>query len=377
MAERGQSVRCLRGFAKLLAARWSFLSARETAAEDQSEQPQFFEVLGLTEGSLLSHPELAAALEEFQAHTRTVTTLMQPSETLCSGTQDAESLELRHRVQEVLQNERRRSAADLLQNLVLFEFSKMEVRPMDTLRTENAEDMPQQPPVDLKRLATGLYSKDALDLVREHVLSIIGDWEHLSRDFPLLLALYQVGQVYAASAIFGYSLRLADVRYQLEKLAFSESWEAEGVTKGLRDYVKTFGLQELHLSASVKSAEAAQAMTSQVAKLVGDMAELKGSVAAALSNAVTLEEATESLREAIQHGDVASVKLTVADLRRLCLEGVGFGFLLGAAETKVDGIVELTPNQQKCPMAWLGLDVVDTSPCEGHPLSGFFYAFGA
>lgn len=81
--------------------------------------------------------------------------------------------------------------------------------------------------VDLKGL-TDIYSIDALTLVRDHLFSIIGvsgAGASVSGSSPMAsvvqIALFQAGQVYAMSALFGYYVRRVDARYQLDKLAGS------------------------------------------------------------------------------------------------------------------------------------------------------------
>jgi len=53
-------------------------------------------------------------------------------------------------------------------------------------------------------------------------------------------------------------------------------------------------------------------------------------------------------------GEVASVRLTVSNLRRLALEGCAFGHLLGATEADLDSTLGLTPASHTSPVALLG-----------------------
>merc|ERR550532_836016 len=77
---------------------------------------------------------------------------------------------------------------------------------------------------------------------------------------------------------------------------------------------------------SIASVEAQMAMEAQVTALFGDLRVLKG-----------------KLEQAIQRNEVASLRITSDDLRRLVLEAVAYGALLIDMEKQVDTLYELTP----------------------------------
>ena len=129
------------------------------------------------------------------------------------------------------------------------------------------------------------------------------------------IALIQASQVYAMSTFFGYYLRGMDGRYQLEKLAGSlGEWGEEllqpsasfiddpRTASSLKDYIKTFGPQEMMQMTSVASTEVQSAMERQVTALFGDLMALKQQLLEALPFVNSAEEANIKLQEAIQNG---------------------------------------------------------------------------
>jgi hypothetical protein len=239
-------------------------------------------------------------------------------------------------------------------------------------------------PVDLKRLAslcTGLNSEEAIGLLKEHVLNTIKEWNYLVRDFPLQLALFQIGQVYSMSILFGYSLRQVDTRYRLEKrvratsaaaaseanegvaaghaaverLSPSQMLSGEEAPKSMKEYVASLGQQDHHHLLRMVSREAEAVMERQVSQLFGDLPSLTTELVQALGpEASTRKEEVARLQQAIVNGEVQSVTLTVSDLRRLALEGAAFGFLLGDAESHAASIVDLAPGSTRFPLLAFG-----------------------
>lgn len=175
----------------------------------------------------------------------------------------------------------------------------------------------------LKTLATELYSKDSVALIQQYVMSLIQPWEHLVRDYTLTLALFQLAQVYWTSSIFGFSLRQAELRFALEKSV----GEVDG---SLSDYVTKLGSEEVSLLSSGMSLETHQAIEDQVAQLYGDPFELWQRLQAVLGPVTGSEADLQRLRQSMRDGQVEATPVTVAQLRHLSLEGIAFGFLLGA-----------------------------------------------
>ncbi|CAE7908151.1 unnamed protein product [Symbiodinium sp. KB8] len=126
---------------------------------------------------------------------------------------DPDAMSLRQRIMELRNEERQSKLAEDLLKKVRSEIEEMEVPMLSPLRRETPTHGGDQDltGAQLKRLAMQLYTKDAMPLVQEHVLGIIGPWDHLVRDYELQLSVFQVSQVYSMSANFGYALRQAEL----------------------------------------------------------------------------------------------------------------------------------------------------------------------
>jgi len=274
------------------------------------------------------------------------------------ATTKEDTLVLRRRMDEVRRNERLRIVTELLYLKVCGKFKQLQVPLIPSMKSGGNVAFGA---VDLKGLTTDVYSKDALELVREHLFRIIG--QQGSTSFMggmavVQIALFQAGQVYAMSSLFGYYLRRVDARFQLEKLAGNfGAWgdetpadaenpfaADENSAKSLKDYISNFGPQEVQRMTMIASVEAQMAMESQVTALFGDLRVLKEKLVNALGVVSSNEEATQKLEQAIQRNEVESLRIKSDDLRRLVLEAVAYGALLNDAEKQVDSIYELTPS---------------------------------
>lgn len=73
-------------------------------------------------------------------------------------------------------------------------------------------------PANLLALTEGIHTREALELVREHLLGVMGPAASTKFSSELIkMSKFQMAQVYAASVMFGYFLRRVDKRFQLEK----------------------------------------------------------------------------------------------------------------------------------------------------------------
>ncbi|CAK0857164.1 unnamed protein product [Prorocentrum cordatum] len=271
-----------------------------------------------------------------------------------------DTLVLRRRMDEVRQAERTRIVTELLYLKVCRKFQQLQVPLIPPLKAGGDVKFGA---IDLKGLTTDVYSADALELVREHLFHIIG--QRGSTTFAtgtavVQISLFQAGQVYGMSALFGYYLRRVDARYQLEKLAgnfgaWGEAAPEEGESPfagdkegfdSLQGYINQFGPEEVQRMTTIASVEAQMAMESQVAALFGDLRTLKEKLMQVLGMVRSNEEATRKLEEAIQNNEVQSLRITSDDLRRLVLEAVAYGSLLNDSEKQTDSFYELTPSSR-------------------------------
>eukprot|EP00439_Symbiodinium_sp_Y106_P060597 s209_g8.t10 len=254
---------------------------------------------------------------------------------------------LRRRILQVKRQELFRTAAELLYLMVASMFKYLEVPLMPPLIGGGMVKLDMSGE-QLKGL-TEIYSMEAildsvavgLEMVRDHLFKII-DVQAPDRgaNAPALrISLYQASQVYAMSALFGYFLRQADIRYQLDKLVSLGSKDAppepsqhEGRKKhrrpvprwmelqwvqsetqsdvSLKDYIERFGpaeLRQIRSPGTVASAEARYTLEIQIGALFGNLRDLKSRLMKAIEGARNDEEATELLQEAVMSGKIQSI----------------------------------------------------------------------
>eukprot|EP00931_Biecheleriopsis_adriatica_P060413 TRINITY_DN36283_c0_g1_i1.p1 TRINITY_DN36283_c0_g1~~TRINITY_DN36283_c0_g1_i1.p1 ORF type:complete len:452 (+),score=88.85 TRINITY_DN36283_c0_g1_i1:32-1387(+) len=276
---------------------------------------------------------------------------------------------LRRRMSIVRQKELMLTVAELMYLMVCGMFKHLEVPFIPPLKFGG--DVRFDVDGEQLRGLTELYSLEALELVRDHLFGII-NVQARSQTAPLRIALFQAGQVYAMSALFGYYLRRADTRYQMEKLMWSygnsvqtpldgsgqdrsrrrptPEWMQLDWAKGekrasvsLKDYIERFSSAELRNIRTVTSVEASVALEKQVSALFGDLRTLKSRLLHAIGEASSDEEASQKLQQAILEQRVESIRISCDDLRRLILEAVGFGSALYDAEREVESVCDLTP----------------------------------
>lgn len=278
---------------------------------------------------------------------------------------DKDALVLRHRMDEVRQNERAAIVKELLYLKVCRRFQQLGVPMLPSL--QGGGDF-QFGVIDLKGLTTDVYTGDAVELVKEHLFRLIsqniGPAPLMGRVVVLKMPLFEAGQIYAMSCLFGYSLRNADQRLQLEKLAgnfgtWDEPVASEGIshladdkpirlknesgTESLKKYLSTFGPEEVQRMLSISTMEARKVMELQISALFGDLRAMKEQFMNILGQVSSPEEAQMRMVQAIENDEVESIKFTSQDLTRLVLEAVAYGSLLKDAEKQVNIVYDLTP----------------------------------
>eukprot|EP00747_Dinoflagellata_sp_TGD_P197867 gnl/TRDRNA2_/TRDRNA2_69790_c0_seq1.p1 gnl/TRDRNA2_/TRDRNA2_69790_c0~~gnl/TRDRNA2_/TRDRNA2_69790_c0_seq1.p1 ORF type:complete len:486 (+),score=102.32 gnl/TRDRNA2_/TRDRNA2_69790_c0_seq1:66-1460(+) len=262
---------------------------------------------------------------------------------------DESSRILRQRMEEVLQrelqNERALVAMDLIYLKVCSKLKHLQIPMIPTMKEGGDVKFDD---IDLKGLTSRLYTKEALELVNERTGA-----EALERLFKTLsgqaaivpdvlhISLFEAAGIYARSAVFGYSLRNFDRRFQLEKMARNFGAPG-GPMKSLLEYMSSFGVETVQDVTSIPSMESRNAMELHVAALFGDHGVLKEQFVNALDSAASQEELEVKLAEAISANKVHSIRITNEDMTRMILEAVAFGTLLNDAEKQVDAIYQLT-----------------------------------
>ena len=66
-----------------------------------------------------------------------------------------------------------------------------------------------------KALTEGVHSMEALELVKQHLSTMLGDAPAAYSNVMIKISKLQAAQVYAASVMFGYFLRRVDKRFQV------------------------------------------------------------------------------------------------------------------------------------------------------------------
>lgn len=117
------------------------------------------------------------------------------------------------RMEEVRAREVRATLEDLMYVSILEKFIILGVEMLPRL-----DGFVDPGPANLVALTEGVHSKEALELVREHLLGVMGPAAGRQFSSELIkMSKFQIAQVYAASVMFGYFLRRVDRRFQLEK----------------------------------------------------------------------------------------------------------------------------------------------------------------
>ena len=129
---------------------------------------------------------------------------------------DRQGLVLFRRIQQMRALERRNGVQDVMYANILQKFRNIGVDmlpPMD-------EESVYLKGVDLNQLTNGVHSVEALEMVKEHLMGMLGPQASNAYSNSLVrMSKLQAAQMYAASIMFGYFLRRADKRFSLDRAA--------------------------------------------------------------------------------------------------------------------------------------------------------------
>ncbi|PSR96511.1 UV-B-induced protein [Actinidia chinensis var. chinensis] len=165
---------------------------------------------------LKSHPHLVPAaveqqLEQFQTDRDAEKDKEEPS---ASGT----DLVLYRRIAEVKANDRKKALEEILYALVVQKFMDANVSLVPAIAPPSSSDSSGRvdtwPSEDEK--IQRLHSPEAYEMIQNHLDLILGNRLGDSSSVAHISKL-RVGQVYAASVMYGYFLKRVDQRFQLEK----------------------------------------------------------------------------------------------------------------------------------------------------------------
>ncbi|KAG5233842.1 UV-B-induced protein [Salix suchowensis] len=309
---------------------------------------------------LISHPHLVPAaveqqLEQLQTDRDAEKQKEEPSAT---GT----DLVLYRRIAEVKANERRKALEEILYALVVQKFMDASVSLIPTMASSSTDPsggVDARPSQDEKLEL--LHSPEAYEMIQNHLALILGNQMGDSTAVAQINKL-RAGQVYAASVMYGYFLKRADQRFQLEKTmkilpnavdegetnihkaagqdvkagggvsyhavsshpeAFSDGISPGGFGHGLkasrlRNYVMSFDGETLQRHATIRSKEAVSIIEKQTEALFGR------------------PEIVITPQGTIDSSEDELVKISFGGLKRLVLEAVTFGSFLWDVESYVD-----------------------------------------
>jgi len=284
------------------------------------------------------------------------------------GPTDESTEVLRRKIDEVQQKDRARVVMELLYLKVCRKFRDNQVLLVPPMETEvkgekkgekGESDIGAIGEIGLTGLTLDLSMGDALDLTKENLLKIIAFSASTTPDWAMVkLSLFEAGQIYALSSVFGYYLRSTDAKIELEKLANSlGGWKEPGPIEevsylpadhlqSLTDYISDFEEYEVQQVLSTASVEAQMVMELNVCALFGNPKVVKDKLFTTAREAASDPESPSSIERAmmglVMRDKVETVKLTSIDLLRVVLEGMIYGTLVKDAEKDVGRVYELT-----------------------------------
>lgn len=260
------------------------------------------------------------------------------------------------RIAEVKANERKTALEEILYALVVQKFMDANV-PLIPSVTPSASSSfkPIEAWPSLNEKLEILHSPEAREMIQNHLSLILGNRVNDSTSVAEISKL-RVGQLYAASVMYGYFLKRVDQRFQLEKTtkilpegvynensnikqhssgdervpqthlevpSWSEIPNAGGFGQALkpsrlRNYVMSFDGESLQRYATIRSKEAVSIIEKHTEALFGRPEIV-----------ITPEGTVDSSKDEV-------IKISFGGLTRLVLEAVTFGSFLWDVESYVD-----------------------------------------
>ncbi|CAN4085451.1 unnamed protein product [Withania somnifera] len=321
---------------------------------------------------LTSHPHLVPAavdqqLEQLKVDRDAEQQKEEPSPT---GT----DIVLYRRIAEVKANERKKTLEEILYALVVQKFMDANVSLVPAISPSESSDRIDSWPSQDDKLER-LHSPEANEMIQNHLALILGS--RLGDNSAVAqISKLRVGQVYAASIMYGYFLRRVDQRFQLEKsmkvlpqgvddedssiqqVAGEDirsadrsdtsvrstpqshpelsPWSAGGVSPGgfgegikptkLRNYVMSFDGETLQRYATIRSREAIGMIEKHTEALFGRPEIV-----------ITPQGTVDSSKDEL-------IKISFGGLKQLVLEAVTFGSFLWDVESYVDSRYHFVAN---------------------------------
>ncbi|CAE5967653.1 unnamed protein product [Arabidopsis arenosa] len=359
-----RSSRSLQSLTTTAKTRRSFLVRASSASNDASSgsSPKPIAPLQLQSPAgqflsqiLVSHPHLVPAAVEQQLEQ------LQTDRDSDGQNKDASSVPgtdivLYRRIAEVKENERRRTLEEILYALVVQKFMEANVSLVPSVSpSSDPSGRVDTWPTKVEKLER-LHSPEMYEMIHNHLALILGSRMGDLNSVAQISKL-RVGQVYAASVMYGYFLKRVDQRFQLEKTmkilpggldesktsveqpeekttyqavsshpevgAFAGGVSAKGFgseikPSRLRSYVMSFDAETLQRYATIRSREAVGIIEKHTEALFG-----KPEIV------ITPEGTVDSSKD-------EQIKISFGGMKRLVLEAVTFGSFLWDVESHVD-----------------------------------------
>ncbi|CAK8579783.1 unnamed protein product [Lathyrus sativus] len=304
---------------------------------------------------LINHPHLVPAavdqqLNQLQSDRQADQQNSDPPSTTSTD------LVLYRRIAEVKANERRTALEEILYTLVVQKFMDANISLIPSLTADPSATLDSWSN-EVAKLEK-LHSQEAYEMIQNHLALILGNRAGNLSSVAQISKL-RVGQVYAASVMYGYFLKRVDERFQLEKSVKVLSnatqdtsdhqtimedvrpgsqvgtshpevstWPGGDVSPGgfgygikptrLRNYVMSFDGDTLQRYATIRSKEAVSIIEKHTEALFGR------------------PEMVITREGAVDHSNDENIKISFGGLRRLVLEAVTFGCFLWDVEGYVD-----------------------------------------
>ncbi|XP_078441066.1 UV-B-induced protein At3g17800, chloroplastic-like [Wolffia australiana] len=296
---------------------------------------------------LVSHPHLLPAavdqqLLQLQTDREAET---QKEETSTVGT----DLVLYKRIAEVKENERKRALEEILYSLVVQKFMDANVSLVPAVSQLSSPPMGDTQWLPQEDKIQKLHSAEAYEMIQNHLSLILGNRIENSNTMAVISKL-RVGQVYAASIMYGYFLKRVDQRFQLEKTMKTLPWGSEN-GKNLSDEVKSshpevpFASSSSEFSGFSSKQSKSARMRSYVMSLDPETLQSYATIRSKEAFSI-IEKHTEALfgrpeivitpQGTIDSSKDEVLKISFAGLQRLVLEAVTFGSFLWDVESYVD-----------------------------------------
>ncbi|KAK9911183.1 hypothetical protein M0R45_035104 [Rubus argutus] len=244
---------------------------------------------------------------------------------------------LHRRIAQLKEQQCQIAVEDVMYLLIFYKFSEVKVPLVPKLSRCIYYDRLEILPAKDWELES-IYSLEVLEMIREHVTSII----HLRANSSVTdnwaltkITPHMLGRQYVASILYGYFLKSVSLRHCLERSLFLESQDLHLSCRtrtalqemcphdgNLESYVMGFDPESRQRRAKLRSEEAVNLIINHCYALFGDDTEMSS----------------------LETDDV--ITTSFSSLKRLVLEAVAFGSFLWDTEESIDSVYKLKENQR-------------------------------